>query len=342
MITFNGKSADEVWKKIVREMLDDNTNITDSRLGSTKEILHAGITFENPRDRWIFSRKPSLNPAFALAEVVWIVNGKSNANFLNFWNSSLPNFAGNVKNYYGAYGSRLRDYNGIDQLERAYKALSNNSKTRQVVLQIWNPSKDLPFETGRPRSKDIPCNICSIPKVRDNKLEWMQVLRSNDIFLGVPYNFVQFTYLQEVLAGWLGIELGTYNQLSDSLHVYEKDFKNLLLSSEEFKKNPKIDSNLDSIAIDKKNSEKLFNQLESICNQLIFTKVTSKEVLEIIKWKNATESFRNILLIITSEFARRKGLDYLIEEILSNCSNPVLLFLWENWYKRFKEQKIIT
>jgi len=75
---------------------------------------------------------------------------------------------------------------------------------------------DFPDEEGRPASQDILCNVLSMLKIRDGRLEWTQVMRSNDLFRGVPYNFVQFTVLQEVIAGWLGLEVGAYDHVSDS------------------------------------------------------------------------------------------------------------------------------
>lgn len=47
-------------------------------------------------------------------------------------------------------------------------------------------------------------------------------MRSNDVHRGLPYNVVQFTTLQEVMAGWLGLEVGGYHHWSDSLHLYRR------------------------------------------------------------------------------------------------------------------------
>lgn len=57
-------------------------------------------------------------------------------------------------------------------------------------------------------------------KIRKGKLEWTQVMRSNDLVLGLPYNLVQFTSMQEILASWLNVDVGSYNHISDSLHIY--------------------------------------------------------------------------------------------------------------------------
>jgi len=81
-------------------------------------------------------------------------------------------YTGPGKRYHGAYGHRLWCWFGFDQLERTYLALKNNPDSRQVVLHIWDPKIDLPDEEGRPAAPDVPCNVLSMLKVRDGKLEW--------------------------------------------------------------------------------------------------------------------------------------------------------------------------
>ena len=51
-----------------------------------------------------------------------------------------------------------------------------------------------------------------------------------DFWLGFPFNIVQFTMLQEIMAGWIGVDVGSYHHLSDSLHIYpehEDDLREL-------------------------------------------------------------------------------------------------------------------
>ena len=93
------------------------------------------------------------------------------------------------------------------------------------MLQIWD--KGLDFPLTKPRSKDIPCNVLSHLLLRKRRLEWLQVMRSNDLVWGLPYNLIQWTYLQEVVAGWLGVEPGQYVHVSDSLHAYNRHWKAL-------------------------------------------------------------------------------------------------------------------
>jgi len=107
--TFEVTTAVEVWRLAAAELLYGNsTRHQNGRGGSTQELLHAVFTIQDPRQRWVTARQPALNPAFAIAEVVWILSGRRDSNFLNYWNSQLPKFAGSGPVYHGAYGFRLR------------------------------------------------------------------------------------------------------------------------------------------------------------------------------------------------------------------------------------------
>ena len=49
-------------------------------------------------------------------------------------------------------------------------------------------------------------------------------MRSNDLWMGFPYDVFQFTCLQTLLAMELDVELGTYTHVAGSLHLYERDY----------------------------------------------------------------------------------------------------------------------
>jgi thymidylate synthase len=327
MLQFEGQGADEVWLKIFNSFQRNEEIIyQQSRLGKTLELLHTGITILDPRQKWILSRFPPINPAFAIAEVIWIMNGRNDADYLNYWNSKLPRFAGNVQHYHGAYGFRLRKHLGIDQLYHAKEVLSRNKNSRQVVLQIWDSKIDLPKKNGDPCSSDIPCNLFSILKIRNNKLEWMQILRSNDFFLGLPYNIIQFTSLQEILAGWIGVEPGSYNQLSDSLHIYESDLG--LINRAELSVNS---YNSDSLSLPFKYSRLYLKHLDKTIHTILDSAVSEKLLNKLGKWDNAPASFRNLLYVLLAECARKNKLISYSNEIIEKCSNPVLRTAWSQW-----------
>lgn len=331
MRLFEGRTADEAWSEAAAAFLvEGEAQEQASRSGSTREILHAAFTIRDPLERWVLARRPAINPAFAIAETVWILAGREDSVLPNHWNPELPKYTGPGDRYHGAYGHRLRRRFGFDQLDRAYQALKNSPDSRQVVLQIWDPGIDLPDEEGRPAAQDIPCNVLSMLKVRNGKLEWTQVMRSNDFLRGVPYNFVQFTVLQEVMAGWLGLEVGSYDHLSDSLHVYDSDVGWL----QEFDEQAEVVSNSDSLRLPKVESDAAFATLERCLDTMTKDHLTEERMWELSRGDGLPEAFANLLSVTAADSARRRGWVGLSKAIVGECKNGALLKAWEGWSSR--------
>jgi thymidylate synthase len=327
---FISDTADDAWRQAANALIHgDQAICQDSRIGPTRELLHCTFVVRQPRQRWVLSRLPALNPAFAIAETVWILQGRDDADFLNFWNPGLPQFAGTGPRYYGAYGWRLRSRLGLDQLERAYSALMHNPASRQVVLQIWDARLDLPDENGQAQDPDIPCNIVAMPKIRDERLEWLQVMRSNDLFLGTPHNFVQFTVLQEVMAGWLGVELGDYVQVSDSLHLYEKDLARVTVAAA-----PADHVNPQTLALPKDDFDRMLAEIGGVMDRFREKDLTSKELVSLVEECGFPAGWRSVLAIAAADAARRWGWRNEMAQVANFCGSPMILAAWEAWLRR--------
>ncbi|MES9995630.1 thymidylate synthase [Desulfovibrio aminophilus] len=325
---FSANTADEAWGLAYEMLITNSDHGQESRLGLTREILHANFHINNPRERWILSRQPALNPAFAIAEVFWILSGDNNSSFINYWNPILPRFAGNGPTYHGAYGFRIRKHFSIDQLERAYLALKNNPDSRQVIIQIWDSKVDFPTTDGKPVDDDIPCNICCMPKIRDGKLEWLQIMRSNDLYRGTPHNFIQFTSIQEILAGWLSLDLGSYHQISDSLHIYERDVSSVSHSKGNYPKNN------DNLSIPKTDFDLHLNFIITALNKLSSQSLTKKQFSEIINTTSLDTSYNNLLLVCAADSARRRRWENEMQQSISNCGNGLLREAFNRWMLR--------
>lgn len=328
-------SANEAWKRAAKLLLSPRKSVrVIGRGGLTSEVPRVVISISNPRDRWIVSRTPPLNVAFALAEVVWLITGRRDSQFLTFWNSRLPKYQGHGSNFHGAYGYRLRSNFTFDQLDRAYGALKGCPSSRQVVLQIWNGEIDFPSDGGNPSSMDVPCNIVSMLKVRANRLYWTQVVRSNDLFLGLPHNVVQFTYLQELMAGWLGLELGTYNHFADSLHVYEEHFKNIQKYDRVSAK-----ANSDCLVLSKAKTMRLFMELADRVEILTNSNMSRREFKDISNWPRAPQEMLNILNVFLAEYARKRHWVSESEQALSDCKNLCFVQMQRRWVENLKRRR---
>lgn len=327
---FEGDTADAVWQMAAQRFrASHGTCLQQGRGGLTQELLHVCFSITDPRQRWITSRIPAMNPAFAIAEIVWIMGGRNDSAFINHWNPLLPKFAGSGKTYHGAYGFRLKHHFALDQLERAYRALGSDPNTRQIVLQIWDPTIDLPDANGKPAADDIPCNICAMVKIRDRHLEWTQIMRSSDLVIGLPYDIVQFTSLQEILAGWLGVEPGTYHHFSDSLHVYERDFNRVHCW---------VPTNgpcsTDSLCLPKVESERVFAALERRMEMMASAKISRNDLGELTDLRDVPEGYRNLLRVVAADTSRRRGWIDASNRVMEDCTNPSLIQLWNRWAER--------
>lgn len=331
---FKAKTANELWKQAAKKLINTPTQ-QESRQGLTREYLHCSLHLENPQQRWITSRQPAINPAFAIAEVIWILQGSDDANFINFWNPKLPEYSGKGRKYHGAYGARLRKHFTIDQLNFAYDALRQNEASRQVVLQIWDSSCDFPIWKGKPNNEDIPCNIASMLKIRSSKLEWSQIMRSNDLYRGTPHNIIQFTSLQEIIAGWLQVQLGSFTLFADSLHFYEKDIKEVQI----------IDSNIpinsDSLMFSKTEFDEFFPIVFDYLDKLRSIELNRNNFIKLTHIKEIPRPWKNLLCIVAADAVRRKGWYDEMEYIVEQCNNSILLISWQNWLNRQNSKRKI-
>lgn len=337
MRCFEGINADLVWQKAIQELIDSPDHCHSGRNSKTREILPGILRISDPRQRWILSRTPPYNPAYGLVEFIWIITGNNASHILNFWNPGLPNFAGHGATYHGAYGYRLRHEFGLDQIKRAYQALLTTPETRQVVLQIWKPEIDFPDINGQPASRDIPCNVMSLLKLREGRLHWSQIMRSNDIIRGLPYNIIQFTMLQEIMAGWLGVRLGDYFHLSDSLHVYEKDIP-------EFNNAPQIFEKYDRepFFMTYDESKVMFEMIYKDLEKVSYGNLKEDHLKEIFLKDRCSSGGKCILVqdmmaVIGSDAARRRNYKGLAYNLIDSCSDHNLRQASLAWLKSHEE-----
>lgn len=330
------RTADEAWRDVTALLIESGLSAAQgSRGGDTLELLHVGLRLRDTTQRWVVSRTPALNPAFALVEVFWIAGGRGDAALPTHWNPALPRYCGATSTYHGAYGHRLRKHFGIDQLDRVYRALMSAPDSRQCVLQLWDSRVDLPQLNGEPAALDIPCNVVAMPKVRAGKLEWMQVIRSNDVFLGLPHNIVQFTALQEMLAGWLGIVAGDYCQLSDSLHIYSHDVERGRASLEPLAS----PDSTDSFAISRADWDEVLPDVLGRLDGLAKSDISPSAFKTLAFAADVPVAYNNSVLIAAADAARRLGWHDVAHDCVDACTNPALVGLWSRWRARAEAER---
>jgi len=171
--------------------------------------------YTHPTERVLFDPARDANPFFHLMEALWIIAGRRDVKFIANFLPSIAEFSDDGEEFNAAYGFRLREHFGLDQIKRVINLLRKDPDSRRAYFVIADPL-DLSYHT-----KDVPCNVAVFFKLRDHQLNMLVANRSNDVVWGAyGANAVQFSMLQELVAAGIGAEVGTYTQVSDSFHVY--------------------------------------------------------------------------------------------------------------------------
>jgi hypothetical protein len=90
-------------------------------------------------------------------------------------------------------------------------------------------------ETDFADSKDIPCNNWLSWVARDGKLHLSVAIRSNDAMWGFSgANAFEWSILQEVMAYWLSLEVGSVRYFANSFHLYDNHFHRARQIGDEF------------------------------------------------------------------------------------------------------------
>lgn len=213
---FRRTTLDDLMRDAICAIRSHGRHVETSR-GPCFEIIGAMLELTNPRAR-ISRSEAKGTPFSALGEFCWYLSGRSDIHSISYYLSNAYDPKKDTEpdgvTISGAYGPRLIDQG---QLDTVIEMLSRKTTTRQAVLQIFD-ANDL-----RSGQHDVPCT-CTIQLLnREDQLEMVTHMRSNDVYLGLPHDIFCFTLLQEWIARRLGVEMGIYKHGVGSLHLYDKN-----------------------------------------------------------------------------------------------------------------------
>lgn len=202
-------SIDDLLHEGLKATIERGEEVDTSR-GTTLELRGARLELRNPLAR--VSRSSAFSHMFsALAETVWYLSGDRSHLAIEYY---LPSYMRHVGVGSGAYGPRLFGDGG--QVHRVIQQLRGGSSTRQAVIQLFD-ADDLAADP-----KDVPCTCTLQFLQRNGQLDLVVYMRSNDFVQGFRHDVFAFTFIQELVARSIDVELGTYVHMVGSLHVYTK------------------------------------------------------------------------------------------------------------------------
>lgn len=208
-----GQSYDtmpEAYKGILTNLLNHG-HFVSPRGMQTRELIGYNFTIYQPTYNIVTQASRRLNPSFLAGELLWMLTGTNDARLITPYNKQIGQYS-EEGFFKGAYGPKL-----MEQLPYVIQTLIDDPESRQALLTLWRE---------RPgKSKDIPCTISMQFFIRNGLLDMVVYMRSNDAWLGLPYDVFNFTMIQAYVASFFGLELGWYHHHVGSLHLYEQHWR---------------------------------------------------------------------------------------------------------------------
>ncbi len=185
-----------------------------------RELRNRITVLERPRERCLFLPHRRNNVFASLAETLWVLAGRNDVDWLRAYLPRAADFSDDGLTWRAGYGPRLRNWNGVDQLYETRKLLLGERLTRRAVVVLYDPDRDFVD------SKDIPCNNWLHWLIREDRLHLNVAVRSNDIMWGFSgINTFEWSVLHDLMAHWLGADVGEASYLASSFHLYERHYR---------------------------------------------------------------------------------------------------------------------
>jgi thymidylate synthase len=238
------------YQNLLREILGGGVGKGDRTGTGTRSLFGAQIRFDL---QWGFPLLTTKRVPFRLVaeELLWMLSGSTDARVLQdkkvkIWNEwatkekcaefgrkegDLGPIYGHVWRNFGAtslpttrlngVGRSLYDDDGVDQIANALNLLQSNPDSRRIIVSAWDPKEAT--NVALP-----PCHSFFQfgTSMQDGRfgvrrhLSCHMVMRSADVFLGVPFNIASYALLTHLFADVLGYEVGTLTVSFGDVHIY--------------------------------------------------------------------------------------------------------------------------
>ena len=211
----------------LQEVLKNGTDRMDRTGVGTRAVFGMQIRYDLQKG---FPAVTTKKLAFkqVKAELLWFLTGSSDNNELNklgchIWdaNANAPywkpkaRFDGDLGRVYGVQWRSWQKPNGqtVDQLTEVIERIKNNPTDRRLIVSAWNPGEI--DQMALP-----PCHIMFQFFVEGKHLSLQMYQRSNDLFLGVPFNIASYSLLLSMVAHVTGLKPKEFIHVMGDTHIY--------------------------------------------------------------------------------------------------------------------------
>lgn len=130
---------------------------------------------------------------------------------------AFNNSYGDLGNVYGKQWRTWEGPNGKihDQIKWVIEEIKRNPSSRRLLVNAWDVASVYEGLMELP-----PCHYSFQFYVLDGKLSCLFNMRSNDVFLGLPFNIASYALLTHLIAHECELEVGTLVYSGADVHIY--------------------------------------------------------------------------------------------------------------------------
>ena len=221
---------------LLQDVMDSGTDRGDRTGTGTRSVLGRQVRYDLAEGFPLLTTK-KLHIRSILHELLWFLSGETNIQYLqdngvSIWNDWATE-SGELGPVYGAQWRRWQgaDVQVFDQVAALVDGLKNNPDSRRHIISGWNVAL-LPDESKKPWENAEaglmalpPCHLLYQFYVADGKLSASLYIRSNDLFLGNPYNTASLAFLTHMLAQQCDLDVGEIVMSIGDAHIYTNHFE---------------------------------------------------------------------------------------------------------------------
>lgn len=202
----------------------------------TKSLFGRQLRF-NLQDGLPLVTTKRLHTKSIIHELLWFLSGDTNIKYLQDNGISIWNEWATESGELGpVYGAQWRHWKGVDgesydQVSDLIAGIKNNPDSRRHIISGWNVA-DLPDETKSPQENASngkmalpPCHLLYQWYVAEGKLSGSLYIRSNDLFLGNPYNTCSLAIFTHMIAQQCDLDVGEIIISIGDCHLYSNHFE---------------------------------------------------------------------------------------------------------------------
>lgn len=226
------RNMDEMWLMALRHLTSQDNPQSSRDGGVSGEVVGFAAELQYPLNNVVLNPVRKFSLYYACAEVLWYLSGLREISMIQYYAPQYERFSEDGVAY-GAYGYRWAnnpgflqesastDSYGMGQLQAVVEMLAEKPDSRQAVITMWDSGDLIHADLGD--HKDLPCTLALQFLVRSGRLHMIATMRSNDVWLGLPYDVFAFTTLQALIARELQLDVGTYHHQAGSEHLYSRN-----------------------------------------------------------------------------------------------------------------------